>query len=477
MTEAPSPSWGSSVGDPGARLAALRTVIGTARGGNRFYAERLRGAGVDETIESLEAFCARMPFTTKADLAEDQAAAPPYGTNLSYGIERYARLHQTSSTSGQRPLRWLDTPEDWAWMTDGWVQVLEAAGATASDRVLVAFSFGPFIGLWLGFDAAKTIGCLTIPGGAMDSANRLRILLEHEATVLCCTPTYALRLGEVARDTGVDLGGSSVRSIVVGGEPGASVSGTRRRMKDLWPTAHLYDHYGMTEIGPATYQCPERPDAVHVLDSLLCEVIDPDSGAPVDPADGVAGELVFTTLGRAGSPVLRYRTGDLARPLPLTTCACGRRTLQLEGGVIGRADDMVVVRGVNMYPSVVDEIVRGVPGITEYRVEIDTSPALPEIHVQIEPDDTTDGRRCALRQRPGGVPRRVQPARADDRRRSRLAPALRAQGPQVDQAMTPRRPAATRRFLSGRRPRTAAPPRHRRGCDARALSLASLPRG
>lgn len=284
----PSSSSGATTA---ARLERLRAVIGTLLEGNGFYGERLRAAGVDASIESLEAFSARMPFTTKNDLVADQRDNPPYGTNLSYPLDRYARLHQTSATSGRRPLRWLDTPEDWAWMCDGWVEVLRAAGVTANDTMLVAFSFGPFIGLWLGFDAARRLGCLTIPGGAMDSVTRLRVLLEHRATALCCTPTYALRLGEVARDEGVDLAESAVRAIVVGGEPGASVPGTRDRMKALWPTAHLYDHYGMTEIGPATYQCPERPDAVHVLDSLLCEIVDPETGATRDPGDETPGEL------------------------------------------------------------------------------------------------------------------------------------------------------------------------------------------
>lgn len=370
------------------RLERLRRVIATALAGNDFYAGRLRDAGLDASVESLAAFTDRMPFTTKDDLVADQRTAPPYGTNLSYPPNRYTRLHQTSATSGRRPLRWLDTAEDWDWMCDGWVEVLRAAGVTPDDRMLVAFSFGPFIGLWLGFDAGTRLGCLTIPGGAMDSATRLKVLLEHRATVLCCTPTYALRLGEVARTEGIDLSTCDVRAIVVGGEPGASVPGTRERMKDLWPTAHLFDHYGMTEIGPATYQCPQCPGAVHVLDSLLCEIIDPETGAALPTGDDRPGELVMTTLGRAGSPVLRYRTGDLARALPIERCACGRTTLQLAGGVIGRADDMVVIRGVNLYPSVVDEIVRSVEGVSEYRVEIDTRPALADVLVTVEADET-----------------------------------------------------------------------------------------
>ncbi len=253
----------------------------------------------------------------------------------------------------------------------------------------MAFSFGPFIGLWMAFDAATRMGCLAIPGGGMNSATRLKVILANRATVLCCTPTYALRLGEVAREEGFDLTEADVRAIVVGGEPGGSVPAMRGRIEELWSTARVFDHYGMTEVGPVTFQCAERTDAVHVLDdSFLCEVIDLATARPQPAGAAEPGELVLTTLGRTGSPVLRYRTGDLVRPLPRSSCACGRTTLQFSGGIIGRADDMVLVRGVNLFPSAVDQIVRSVRGVAEYRVDIDTEPALTEIRLLVEPEPT-----------------------------------------------------------------------------------------
>ena len=139
----------------------------------------------------------------------------------------------------------------------------------------------------------------------------------------------------------------------------------------------------MTEVGPVTYQCPARPGSLHVLESAyLPEVIDPQSGQPV-PA-GETGELVLTTLDRIGSPLLRYRTGDLVKPRRRSVCACGRHELALDGGILGRSDDMVVVRGVNVYPSLVEEIVRAYPEVAEYRVQLDCRSAMPELSLEVE---------------------------------------------------------------------------------------------
>ena len=165
-----------------------------------------------------------MPFTTKSELVADQSAHPPFGTNLTSPLARYTRFHQTSGTTGH-PLRWLDTPESWSALVDNWVQIYAAAGVCAGDRVYYAFSFGPFVGFWLAFDAGQRIGALCIPGGGLSSAGRLRAIIENQATVLCCTPTYALRLAEAAREEGINLAESKVRVIIVAGEPGGSVPG------------------------------------------------------------------------------------------------------------------------------------------------------------------------------------------------------------------------------------------------------------
>ena len=326
---------------------------------NAFYAARFAGSDLSD-LSSL-------PFTTKADLLADQAANPPYGTVLTYPRERYCRLHQTSGTSG-RPLRWLDTPESWDWMLGCWRRMFEMIGLRPDDRLFFAFSFGPFLGFWTAYDAASRAGRFCLPAGGMSSGARLRLLLDNEITVVFCTPTYALRLAEVAGDEGIDLASSPVRAVVVAGEPGGSIPGTRARIESAW-SARVFDHSGMTEIGPAAIECPANPAGLHVLeDDYIAEVIDPADGQPV-PA-GQAGELVLTNLGRVGSSLIRYRTGDLVSVDP-RPCPCGSAYLRLDGGILGRCDDMIHLRGNNVYPSALEALLRRFPEVAEYRVEVE----------------------------------------------------------------------------------------------------------
>ena len=350
---------------------------------NPFYSNKLRRAGAGPIPESIVEFRRVVPFTFKDELAADQNANPPYGTNLTYPTERYSRFCQTSGTTS-RPMRWLDTPESWSWMLDCWTRVLEASGVTPADRVFFPFSFGPFLGLWAAFDAAARMSCLAIPGGGMRSPARLAMIAENGVTAICATPTYTIHLGEVARAEGVDLAACGVRNIIVAGEPGGSIPTTRARIEQLWPGARVWDHHGMTEIGPVSYECPKRPGVLHVLEeAYLPEVVDSESLLPVGP--GGTGELVLTNLGRLGSPLLRYRTRDMVRVGTSEQCACGTVELALEGGILGRTDDMVVIRGVNVYPSAVEEIIRAEPDVVEFRVEVSESQGLAEIHVQVEP--------------------------------------------------------------------------------------------
>lgn len=364
------------------QLARLRALVDALVPDNRFYAPTIVASGLDGGPASLADFVARMPPTRKQQLVDDQRAHPPYGSNLTYPIERYTRLCQTSGTSGSS-LRWLDTAASWDWMVDNWVAVLRASGVGPSDRIFYAFSFGPFLGFWTAFAAGERLGCLCLPGGGMSTEARLLAILENDVTAVCCTPTYAIRLGEVAREQGIDLGGGAVRALVVAGEPGAGIPETRAYIESLWPGARLWDHHGMTEVGPVTFECPARTGVLHVLeDAFFPEVVDPQTLEAVGP--GGEGELVLTNLGRTGSPLLRYRTGDRVRRAASSPCPCGRHDLALEGGILGRTDDMVVVRGVNLYPSAVEAIVRRFDAVAEYRVTLGTRRALAEVSVEVE---------------------------------------------------------------------------------------------
>ena len=345
--------------------------------GNAFWRAKWAEAGI-RGLGDLIAWndFERLPLATKADLVADQAAHPPFGTNLTYALEQYVRVHQTSGTTGA-PLRWLDTQASWEWWARCWGFVLAAAGISAADRVYVPFSFGLFIGFWAGFEGARALGALTIPGGGQDSLTRLDTMRTLGATALVCTPSYALHLGETARQRGVDPAKLGIRTTVHAGEPGAGIAAVRARIQEQW-SARTFDHAGMTEMGAYGYECAEQA-GLHVNGSeFIAEVLDPVTLAPARE-----GELVLTNLGRLGSPVIRYRTGDRVR-VAQTPCACGRTFLRLEGGILGRLDDMLIVRGVNVFPSAIEGIVRRFAAVEEFQIEVFRAGELDEARLLIE---------------------------------------------------------------------------------------------
>ena len=367
--------------------ARLTTLAAAALPANPFLTAKWRAAGLDDPrdLRRWEDF-ARLPFTTKDELQADQAAHPPFGTNLTYPLDRYVRVHQTSGTTGA-PLRWLDTEESWTWWIRCWAFVLRAAGLGPGDRVFVPFSFGLFVGFWAGFEGARAIGALAIPGGGQDSAQRLAAIDALGVTALCCTPSYALHLAEQARERGIDLPALGVRTLVHAGEPGASIPAVRARIEAAWG-GRAYDHAGMTEMGAVSFECVAQA-GLHVNESeFVAEVVDPVSGRPARE-----GELVLSNLGRTGSPVLRYRTGDRVR-VAEAPCACGRTFLRLDGGILGRVDDMLTVRGVNVFPSALEGIVRRFPAVDEFLIEVYRREEMDEVRLLLEVGGG-DGDGCA----------------------------------------------------------------------------------
>ena len=390
-----------------AQSSRLSAMLPELQRDNAFYRAKL-----PKSIRELR----ELPFTTKTELSEDQAAHPPFGTNLTYPLERYVRLHQTSGTTG-RPLRILDTAESWDWWRECWQSVYRAAGVTARDRIFFAFSFGPFIGFWSAFGGAERLGALCLTGGAMTTIERVAAIVATDATVLMSTPTYALRLADAARDEGIDLARSALRVSIHAGEPGASIPATRERIeKELGVVA--FDHTGATEVGAHGFSCSAR-DGVHINESeFIVEVIDA-SGEARDQGDG---ELVLTNLGRWGAPVIRYRTGDRVNAVR-GTCSCGRTLTKLAGGIAGRVDDMVTVRGVNVFPSAIEAIVRRFDEVGEYRVELARVREMDELRCIVEaPGEVADrvgtaihrelGIRCLVESvAPGTLPRFEMKAR------------------------------------------------------------------
>jgi len=372
-----------------AQLKLLQSLIGELSCGNDFYRARLETAGIDASVGSLAEFAAKMPFTTKMDLVWDREEFAPYGSNLTFSIEDYSRFCQSSGTT-RGPLPSLDTTESWSAMLDCWDRVFEGADVSPRDVVFFAFSFGPFLGFWTAFESATRRGNLSIPGGGLSSQARLQAMVAHDADVLCCTPTYALRLGEVfAQHETDETAAYRLKKIIVAGEPGGSIPAVRDRISELWKGARVFDHHGMTEVGPVTYEHIDKPLSLCVIEeAYFAEVIDRETHKEVEP--GKKGELVLTTLTRTACPLLRYRTGDLVEKAFYQPDEAGESILSLEGGVLGRVDDMAVIRGVNVYPTAVEKIIRGFPEVVEFQVIQTTRQSMAELEVSIEADGKAD---------------------------------------------------------------------------------------
>jgi phenylacetate-CoA ligase len=340
---------------------------------NHFYADKL--ADVRLPLESLDQLPG-LPYTYKDELAT--AHHGDFAANLTWPLDRYTRFHRTSGTRG-RPIAVPDTAEDWQWWIDTWQYVLDVAQLDSKDRALMAFSFGPFIGFWSAFEAVAARGALVIPGGGMDTLGRLELIESTGVTAIFCTPTYALRMLEVAQQNQWDAASLDVSRIIVAGEPGGSVPAIRQRLESGWG-ARVIDHAGATEIGPWGYADPSGR-GLHIVESeFIAEFLAVETGDPA--TEGELAELVLTVLNRPGAPVIRYRTGDLVRPSWDTVR--DNRFVFLQGGVLGRADDMLVIRGVNIFPASIEQILRSFPEIVEYRVTARREAHMDALTVEVE---------------------------------------------------------------------------------------------
>ena len=347
---------------------------------NNFYREKL---GADNLQLNDLSELTNLPFTTKHELISNLSDSNSTA-NLSYAAEQYVRFHRTSGTTGS-PLVILDTATDWQWWIDTWQYVLDAAGITEQDRAFLAFSFGPFIGFWSAHDAIVARGAMSIPGGGLRSLARLELIESSGATLLFSTPTYALHLAEVAKNQGINLRNNTVTKIIVAGEPGGSVAAIRTRIEDAWG-ATLFDHAGASEIGPWGFTSVDRT-GIHVCEAeFIAEFMNVETNLPAKA--GELSELVLTTLGRFGCPVIRYRTGDRV----IHEFQESNSFVHLAGGVLGRADDMLVIRGVNIFPAALDEIMRSFDEVIEYRITATRNGELDQLSIEVE-DTTNDAQR------------------------------------------------------------------------------------
>lgn len=356
------------------QLRKLTELLAEILPANHFYASKFES--FKTPLTSLDQL-ADLPFTFKDQLVGNESSEG-FAANLTYPVSRYTRFHRTSGTRG-RPMIVLDTPEDWAWWIDTWQFVLDAAEIVPEDRIVMAFSFGPFVGFWSAFDASVARGALVAPTGGMKTISRLELIRRIGATVICCTPSYALHMAEVAKENQIEVADLKVRAIVVAGEPGGSIPAIREQIETFW-NARVIDHSGASEVGPWGY-ADSLGRGIHVIESqYIAEFLSIETGLP--GGEGELSELVLTCLGRTGSPVIRYRTGDLVRPTWNDDQPC--RFVLLKGGVLGRADDMMIIRGMNIFPTSIEQILRSFPEIIEYRLTAYKEGSMDQLQVEIE---------------------------------------------------------------------------------------------
>jgi phenylacetate-CoA ligase len=364
-------------------LAKLRRQCEWAAARSPWYQRRFASEGFDPgQLSSLDDL-RRIPPLTREEWMASQDAKPPYGEIPVIGGEDAIRVHTTSGTTGRGPLRALDSRKDWAWIAEMWCYGIWGCGIRPIDTAYIAFGYGSFIGFWGLHYAMEKIGVLNVPGGAQSTEARVLQMIDFGATVLAATPTYALRLAQEAEQLGVDLRSSSVSRLILSGEPAGSIPQTKALIEELW-NAKAYDTAGMTEIGTImVFECAHQPGGTHIIeDQVIEEVLDPDTLEPV--GFGERGERVVSSFGRGTIPLLRYRTGDLVCRVPASTCSCGRGFDIYEGGILGRVDDMKVIRGTNVYPRAIEAIVREYPDVDEFQTVITHEGIRDEITLRVE---------------------------------------------------------------------------------------------
>jgi phenylacetate-CoA ligase len=365
------------------RLEKLRRQCAWAAARSPWYRRKFAAEGFEpESLRSLEDL-RRLPPLTREEWMNSQFEHPPYGEIPTIGGEGAIRVHTTSGTTGKGPLRALDSRKDWAWIAEMWAYAIWGCGVRPADTAYIAFGYGSFIGFWGLHYALEKVGVLNVPGGAQTTEARVRQIIDFGATVVASTPTYALRLAQEADTLGLDLRGSKVQRLILSGEPAGSIPQTKALIEEQW-NAQAFDTAGMTEIGTImVFECSHQPGGTHIIeDHVIEEVIDPATMETV--GYGERGERVVTSFGRGAIPLIRYRTGDLVCKVPASRCSCGRGFDIYDGGILGRVDDMKIIRGTNVYPRAIEAIVREFADVDEFQTVITREGVRDEITLRVE---------------------------------------------------------------------------------------------
>lgn len=317
-----------------------------------FYREKLTAAGfVSPSAMGELRDIARLPFTEKDELRKSQAEHPPLGAHAAIPISQAARIYSTSGTSGAPLYIPLTSNDVEQWREIG-RRTYSCNGLKAGERVVTTYGAGPFVA-GASLAAFEAIGCVHIPVGVGNTDRLLTAIEKLEPEAIGCTPSYALHVAEVAAARGISL--APVERIIVGGEPGGGEAGFRRKLEEAWG-AKIYEIMGIGDVSASLWgECAHQAGMHFSAEGLIhVELIDPDSGSAKELADGETGELVYTHLAREAAPLLRFRSRDHVQ-VWTSRCACGSAALRVR--CIGRTDDMLIVRGVNVFPSAVREVV------------------------------------------------------------------------------------------------------------------------
>lgn len=341
-----------------------------------------------DDVKTLQDFTTKVPVITKKMLVADQQEHPPFGSyTQATRMDEIARIHGSSGTSGV-PTLYAVSNDDWARAADVHAMAQWCAGIRPDDLVQVGFPFGLFFGGWGVVQGVEKIGAALFPLGVTESEKHLQFIETLRPTVFSATPSYCMHLMSVAAERGIDLRESSVRLLLVGGEPGGSLPGTREILETGWG-ATLVDAGSTSEMYPfqANVGCGAGTGTHIISDEIYPEIVHKDDlNVPVP--DGERGAVIYTHLWRTSQPMIRFAPGDESY-LSREPCPCGRTYPRLPEGVLGRLDDMLVVRGANIFPSAIETGLRSVPGFgPEFTIHVFKRGALDEIVVRAEYDPT-----------------------------------------------------------------------------------------
>lgn len=331
----------------------------------------------------------KLPMVRKTDYVQSIAEEGPYSSMLAAPLEDVVRVHFSSgTTSSPTPVCWTQHDVDrWA---DLYARASYSQGVRSTDTYQILFGYPWFVGGLGATLACQRLGCTVLPGGSGETERQIDVMRAFGTTAVCGTPSFMLHLAETAERMGTPLTENQVRRIQVGGEPGAGIPETRAFIEERWG-AKVFDGYGSLEFQPIAWECEHQNGGHLAEDFAYAEVVDAETGEAVP--DGTPGVLVLTHLDKQATPFVRWWTGDVV-VRDSTPCSCGRTLSRLPGGVRGRGDDMLVVRGVNLFPSAVENIVRRTEGTTgEYRIVIDSDVTNPDtgyltgIKIRVEVED------------------------------------------------------------------------------------------